>query len=101
MAGIPVSRNGTRRFLAGMQEGFRGGASDPRIEYRGAALALLGFLAGDIPIGEVVGLGDFVRQPLVHQLAASKAELLAPGAVFELVLQDLFEAEGGEIIAPI
>lgn len=71
-----------------------------RIQYGGAALALFSFLACELAIGKIVVLRYFVRQPLVHQYVAPKPELFAPGPVFELVPQHLFEAEGREIIAP-
>lgn len=71
-----------------------------RIQYGGTALALHGFLARELAAGEVVFLADFVRQAAVHQCSASKPELLAPGAVFNLVSEYLFQGRGREVIAP-
>src|ERR1700733_7211799 len=76
------------------------GARDLRIQYGGGALALFGFLARDLSVDHIIVLGYFVGQPFVHELIAPKPELFIPGPVFELVSQNLFEAEGREIIAP-
>ena len=76
------------------------GSRDLRIQYGGAALAFFGFLARGLAIGKIVVLRYFVRQPLVHQDIAPEPEFFAPGPVFELLPQHLFEAEGREIIAP-
>jgi len=77
-----------------------GATRDVGLQNGRAALALLRILAGELAAGEIVSLGDFICQPAVHQGAASKPKLFAPGSVFKLVSQYLIQAGGREVIAP-
>jgi len=77
-----------------------GGACDLIFQDGGTALALFRILAREFAVGEVIILSDFVRQAFVHEFIASKPEFLAPGPVFQLVSQNLFESRGREVIAP-
>ena len=63
-------------------------------------MALFSVLACDLAVGQIVILGYFVGQPFVHEFIAPKAELFVPCPVFELISQNLFEAESREIVAP-
>jgi hypothetical protein len=49
---------------------------------------------------EVVGLGDLVRQPAVHQGVVLTTKLLAPDPILDQPLENLVQAESREIFTP-
>ena len=80
-------------FSTSGQQRSNEGARDLGIENGRPALALFDVLACELTVGQIVILGNLVGQPFVHKFIAPKAELFAPGPVFELVSQNLVEAE--------
>jgi len=84
-----------------LEQRTNGAACDLGFEDGGAALALENLLARKVAAAQVVGLADLVRQPAVHQRITAVAKFLAPGSVFDLVLQYFFQAGAREVIAPI
>src|SRR4051812_24340533 len=72
IAGIGRVSNMRETISARVQQGPDGGSGYMRIQYGGASLALFSVLASDLTVGQIVVLGDLIRQPFVHQFSTAK-----------------------------
>jgi hypothetical protein len=70
------------------------------IENRRPAAAFGGLFMANLPLREVVGLRDLVRQAAVYQGVILAAKLLAPHAIFDEPLKDLVQAERRNVFTP-
>jgi hypothetical protein len=81
-------------------QGTAGTEDDLCIENGCPAPALGGICVTKLSLREVVGLGDLVRQPAVHQGVVLTTKLLAPHPILNQPLKDLVQAESREIFTP-